>query len=171
MVRPLWLADTVGDRMVGRTNRGRRATDRALNGEDRGASRLAAVTCAGSVQAQPTPAEADSEAELMGYLQWREGRTSHFPNGLFSDPAWDILLELYSAEAGRRRISIRELTAASRVPASSALRWLSLLESHGLLRLKGDPRDADGSSVELTAAGRYAMQSFLAERGVPRIRL
>src|SRR3546814_1843272 len=47
-----------------------------------------------------------------------------------SDPAWDMLLDLYlAAERNTRPVSISSLCIASAVPATTALRWIKTFRS------------------------------------------
>lgn len=90
----------------------------------------------------------------------RRRRTALFDGDLFSDPAWDILLELYALHVEQRRASVSSVYDASSVPASTALRWLGKLENDGLVQRTEDPLDARRSWVELTADGRQRMHRF-----------
>lgn len=74
--------------------------------------------------------------------------------GLFSDPAWDILLDLLINETENRRVSITSACIASCVPSTTALRWLSTLEEYGLVERVEDKSDARRTFVRLTQIGR-----------------
>ena len=52
-----------------------------------------------------------------------------------------MLLELFVAHQGGRQVSVESLCHASGVPATTALRHLSLLEKHGLITRDGDAQD------------------------------
>lgn len=90
----------------------------------------------------------------------RKRRTAVFPEELFSDPAWDILLELYAAHLEQHRISITGVCAASSVPTTTALRWIAKLQQDGLVVRTGDPLDARRSWIALTSVGVERMRSF-----------
>jgi DNA-binding MarR family transcriptional regulator len=90
----------------------------------------------------------------------RNQRSRFLPTSLFADPAWDILLELYSAEVAQRRMSVSQVCAAAKVPATTALRWLSTLEARKLVERQVDPLDARRYFVELSPVGKEAMDSF-----------
>jgi DNA-binding MarR family transcriptional regulator len=68
-------------------------------------------------------------------------RTELFGAPLFREPAWDMLLELYSAYERGERLSVSALCYASGVPVTTALRQLRQLEKHGLVQREGDPSD------------------------------
>jgi len=83
-------------------------------------------------------------------LQLRARRRQCFGESLFGEPAWEMLLELYDAKARGRREYVSSLCIASGVPATTALRWISHLESHGWLKRTADPRDRRRVFVEAT---------------------
>ncbi len=90
----------------------------------------------------------------------RRRRAALFQDGLFSDPAWDILLELYATHLEQQRTSISSLCFASSVPASTALRWIARLEQDRLICRTEDPLDARRSWVALTPDGVHRMRSY-----------
>lgn len=83
-------------------------------------------------------------------------------DGLFGEPAWDILLDLYLAEAEDKRLSVTAACIGSAVPASTALRWIVVLEDRGLVARQGDPRDARRIFLHLTPKGRERMDACMA---------
>lgn len=97
---------------------------------------------------------------ILNILRARERRAEFFGAKLFADPAWDMLLELYAAELDQRRISIGSLCIGSRVSATTALRWISVLQNHGLIERQGDPLDGRRVYVKLSAAGSSAMTAY-----------
>jgi DNA-binding MarR family transcriptional regulator len=80
---------------------------------------------------------------------------------LFQDPAWDILLDLYAADLEGRPVSVSSACIASMVPASTALRWIKVLENRGLVTRGHDEGDARRRYVFLTQKSRAAIESFL----------
>jgi len=89
-------------------------------------------------------------------------RNQFFPKQLFSDPAWDMLLDLTHARLHGKQISVSSLCIASRVPATTALRRIGDLVKTGLVTRIKDPRDGRRVFVELTAEGYDAMVNYLA---------
>lgn len=87
----------------------------------------------------------------------RARRKTALPAELFSEPAWDILLELYQAELGQYRVNISKLCMASEVPATTGLRWIQTLEAKGLIGRCPDPFDARRVYIHLTESGSRAM--------------
>jgi len=90
----------------------------------------------------------------------RRRRTALFDADLFSDPAWDILLELYALHLEQQRASVSSLYAASSVPGSTALRWIAKLEHEGLVVRTDDSLDARRSWIKLTDEGVARMKRF-----------
>lgn len=70
--------------------------------------------------------------------------------GLFSDPAWDILLDLFSAHLQKRRVSISSAGIASCVPLATAVRYLSILENDGFVKRERDLTNGRRVFVSLT---------------------
>lgn len=101
----------------------------------------------------------------------RADRDSIFQSDLFSDPAWEMLLDLAVAEATGRPISVTSLCIASGAPTTTALRRIDELREAGLIERRADPADRRRILVELTETGRRRMESFVkrqAERlGLP----
>ena len=99
-------------------------------------------------------------ALVKGIVRARTQRTKFLPPSLFAEPAWDILLGLYSAELAQRRMTVSQVCAAAKVPATTAIRWLNTLESSQLIIRRPDPLDGRRSFVELTEHGEKAMENF-----------
>lgn len=70
--------------------------------------------------------------------------------GMFCDPAWDILLDLYMGYLRGDRISVTSVGIAACAPITTALRWLSILEKDGLVQREHDPADGRRMFVTLT---------------------
>ncbi|MGN6357271.1 MAG: winged helix DNA-binding protein [Novosphingobium sp.] len=61
--------------------------------------------------------------------------------GLFGEPAWDILLDLFIAARESRRVSLATACTAAAVPEASAQRWIAILERRGLVVVEGPAHD------------------------------
>lgn len=92
----------------------------------------------------------------------RRKRDKLFKDGLFSDPAWDILLDLYVAERSEKEIYITSACLAAGVPASTGLRWITILIQNGYVERREDQGDARRSLVSLTPHGRALLDSLFA---------
>lgn len=95
-------------------------------------------------------------------IENRRERERIFGADLFSDPAWDILLELFLAELRQQRVAISNVGQASGVPPTTALRWIVKLETSGLISRRPDRLDARRVFIELSPAGREAMAAYFA---------
>jgi DNA-binding MarR family transcriptional regulator len=91
----------------------------------------------------------------------RRLRNRHFPESLFGEPAWDILLELLRAGSEEREVTIPELCEAVGVPGSIALRWLNTLANEGLIVRRCDPRNPMTDIVELEPKTRRAFLRYI----------
>ncbi|WP_029005570.1 response regulator [Azorhizobium doebereinerae] len=98
---------------------------------------------------------------LKALVAARADRDAIFQAGLFSDPAWDMLLDLAVAEATNRPISVTSLCIASGVPTTTALRRIDDLKEAGLLDRVPDPGDRRRILVKLTGTGRERMEAFV----------
>ena len=115
--------------------------------------------------AQPPPASASepsslTERDVRHLFRERRARAEHLCSALFADPAWDILLDLFGAKLGQRRISVSAACAGAAVPATTALRWLTTLEQKGLVKRSPDPLDARRVFVELTDEATASMHNY-----------
>ena len=93
--------------------------------------------------------------------QARGNRPELVREGLFADPAWDILLDTYVQNASDRPVSITSACIASRVPPTTALRWITLLEQDGWLERIEDSVDRRRSFIELSALGKSKLDRYL----------
>jgi hypothetical protein len=100
-------------------------------------------------------------AFIKTYLRARRDREWQFPRGLFSDPAWDILLELYVAQSEGRPVTVRDACKAASVPETSGTRWLRILESRHLVKREGEIPDQNDATVSLTRDAIAGMNRWL----------
>jgi CheY-like chemotaxis protein/DNA-binding MarR family transcriptional regulator len=98
---------------------------------------------------------------LKALVAARADRDAIFQAGLFSDPAWEMMLDLAVAEASARPISVTSLCIASGAPTTTALRRIDDLEQAGLVKRVPDDRDRRRILVELTGQGRGQMEAFV----------
>jgi hypothetical protein len=97
-----------------------------------------------------------------GHIKWilsvRRERHRVFGDSLFSDPAWDILLELLAAKLGGRRVALVDLGHIA--PLSTLARWVAALEERGFVVFQG-PFGLDQISLALSPDAAKRMISFL----------
>ncbi|HEV2594699.1 MAG TPA: hypothetical protein VGU01_05810 [Sphingomicrobium sp.] len=92
-------------------------------------------------------------------FRMRRARDHVLPKGLGGEPAWDMLLALYSEEPAR--LTVSSVCYGSGVPHSTALRWISMLEIQGLVQRIEHPRDKKVILLSLTKKGRGIMEDTL----------
>lgn len=98
-------------------------------------------------------------------IRARRLRSRFFPEELFADPAWDMLLDLLQAEISQLRVPVSSLCIAAAVPATTALRWLKALVGQGLFVRRADPHDGRRVFVELAPETSQALRRYFAEVG------
>ncbi|MCW1383003.1 MarR family winged helix-turn-helix transcriptional regulator [Novosphingobium sp. KCTC 2891] len=91
----------------------------------------------------------------------RRRRAELFNGDLFSEPAWDMLLDLYIAACEDRQVSTTSACIGANVPVATGLRWIQLLENEGLIVRNADPSDARRTWISLTASARRSMRRYL----------
>lgn len=94
----------------------------------------------------------------------------HFFPGMFGEPGWDLLLELYIARLEGRWVNATDATKASRAAATTGLRLLDRMEAERLIVRRPDPRHHRGLLVELTEQAFTTMTDYLLEIGTERLK-
>jgi hypothetical protein len=105
--------------------------------------------------------EIQDELTASSLYNDRRKRNSFFDDDFFAEPAWDILLDLFINEARGRKVSITSSSIAAAVPATTALRWLALLEQRGFVKRTASNTDARRTWVFLTAHAKERMLAYL----------
>jgi hypothetical protein len=161
---PLQLADVASERNAERL--------RQLSEEvSRIASTLARLSAGPTAapRALEVPSLEDAPAlageTVRHVIRARRLRSRFFPEELFADPAWDMLLDLLQAEIAQLRVPVSSLCIAAAVPATTALRWLKALVSQGVFIRRADPHDGRRVFVELAPEASRALRRYFAEVG------
>jgi DNA-binding MarR family transcriptional regulator len=81
-----------------------------------------------------------------------------FGPDLFSDPAWDIFLDLYLAELEDRKVLVSSVGRGA-IAETTALRWLDRLEAAGWIRRVPDPVLGRRTYAVLTPKASGALRS------------
>lgn len=97
----------------------------------------------------------------------RQARARFFDAELFSDPAWDMLLDLTAAHAEHRRVSVTSLCIAAGVPATTALRWVRQMVDSGIFVRIADSTDKRRAFVALSEGTVDAMAGYFAAIETP----
>lgn len=110
----------------------------------------------------PAPPRRDDPLHLARRLYAnRRRRSKYFTEDLLGEPGWDILLDLYVNEGDRKRVSVTSACIGSCVPSTTALRWIALMETEGLVLRENDGSDRRRAFIRLTERGRDAMRRYL----------
>jgi DNA-binding MarR family transcriptional regulator len=98
----------------------------------------------------------------------RRARDRQMPPDLVGEPAWDMLLALYSEEPAKLPIST--VCYGSGVPPTTALRWIGVLDEGGLVERTKHHRDGRIVLLSLTEQGRLVVERSLKAmlRAAPR---
>ena len=94
-------------------------------------------------------------------LAARRHRDALFGEGLFGEPGWDILLELYVAGMRHSRYSLSKVGGSQGLPSTTVLRWLGKLEDEGLVYREVDPTFPRRLLVTLTDRGFDLMSAYV----------
>ncbi len=102
-----------------------------------------------------------SRARCKHELRWRLARAEYFGTDFFTDPAWDVLLLLYSEEVRSGEMASSEFDRLG-LPRTTIERWLEALDQRGLIRSSRD--DANGliRRVSLTERTRETLFNYFA---------
>lgn len=106
-----------------------------------------------------------SAETVRSVIRARRLRSRYFPEELFADPAWDMLLDLLQAEIAQLRVPVSSLCIAAAVPATTALRWLKTMVSQGVFIRRADPHDGRRVFVELAPETSQGLRRYFAEVG------
>lgn len=106
-----------------------------------------------------------TEDHILSLLAVRRARDTVFGGDLFSDPAWDILLELYAANLTGRVVSLTDLTTAIGAPAPTVARWVAALTERGLVESNLDSLSLPKLQIRLSAEGTRKMKGLTDQWG------
>jgi hypothetical protein len=108
------------------------------------------------------PALADIAAEdVRKIIRARRLRDRFFGEGVFEDPAWDMILDLFAAHLARAQVSVSSLCIAAAVAPTTALRWIAKLTDAGLFERQPDPFDRRRAFMALSPRALDAMYRYV----------
>lgn len=123
------------------------------------------VTMADSALEEPDdgaqPDEEGATGLIRAMLRARRLRERFFAAELFSDPAWDMLLDLAAAGLDRKRVAVSSLCIAASVPPTTALRYIKTMTDAGLFVRSPDRSDGRRVFIELSEHAMAAMLRYL----------
>lgn len=109
------------------------------------------------------PGPDDLPALARRLYEFGQRRARFLPAGLFGEPGWNILLDLYASHAEGVAISVTSASIASGAPVTTGLRTVRMLEAEGLVARGRAGSDRRRSDLMLTPAGRAAVEQALCE--------
>lgn len=142
-----------------------RRIQRALGKEVAGKRPKFAVVTDGD-EMDELPEIRPSESRMIAaYVKAHRRRDLLFSPGLFSDPAWEILLDLFVAKGESRDVAMDSVCLAAGVPASTAWRKFAMLEAEGLVTRHADPDDRRKTHVEVTPLAIDCIRRWVVQLG------
>ena len=99
-------------------------------------------------------------AKTIELYRERRRRERIFSLDLFGEPAWDILLDLFSAHLQNKRISVTSVCIAANVAPTTALRWISELQENLLIERFDSDTDRRVKWVRLTDSASKMMFDY-----------
>lgn len=163
--RPLRLSDVASDKNAARLRQLSEEVSRIASTLARlsaGPGETTVLKMQPSTDAEVPPVAAET---VRSVIRARRLRARYFPEHLFADPAWDMLLDLLQAEIAQLRVPVSSLCIAAAVPATTALRWLKTMVEEGLFIRRSDPHDGRRVFVELAPETSNALHRYFAEVG------
>lgn len=97
---------------------------------------------------------------VRDHIRQRRMRADFFPPDVFSDPVWDMLLDLYAAQYETQPVSVSSLCIAAGVPATTALRWIKTMTGYGWLVRTRDDNDGRRVYVHLAEDTRLKLDIY-----------
>lgn len=88
---------------------------------------------------------------------------SAFGDGLFADPAWDMMLDLYVQTSRGVSVSVTSACIGGTAPPTTALRYLTDLEKRGVVQRFSNPTDKRSLHVRMTEEGMELMDRICAQ--------
>lgn len=144
--------------------------DRSLDLSDKVArleSALSRVWAAPGITASPQSLERSipdvSPIAVRSHIRARRLRDRYFEEGIFAEPAWDMMLDLFESELCGRRVAVTSLCVAAAVPPTTALRWIKALVDRELFVRRNDPLDGRRVFIELSANAFAALAHYFAD--------
>ena len=115
------------------------------------------------------PASAEARAHAVAWADRlyaeRRRRDTHFPDGLFGEPAWDLLLAMLMAKEKDQTMILCRAYKAAGVSDTTGRRLLDRMEEEGLVTRRRAPRSRKMRIVELTDAAVERLTAYLARGG------
>ena len=103
---------------------------------------------------------------LTALIAARRARANYFDATLFSDPCWDMLLDLMNERLAGKEVAVSSLCIAAGVPQTTGLRRIDDLIRAGLLVRREDPKDRRRVFVELADTAVERLNRYMDEMNI-----
>lgn len=103
---------------------------------------------------------------LTALIAARRARANYFDASLFSDPCWDMLLDLMNERLAGKEVAVSSLCIAAGVPQTTGLRRIDDLIRAGLLVRREDPRDRRRVFVDLADTAVERLNRYMDEMNI-----
>jgi len=138
----------------------------SVSGEPRHAERIDQIALvARRLMEDAERGAATHDADLAGFarriLAGRRERDRYFDPMVFSNPAWDMLLDMYVASAEGRAQSVLDCCAAAPVAQRVALRWLAYLKHEDMVIETRDSAQPRQTHIQLSDLMRRTISAYL----------
>lgn len=104
----------------------------------------------------------ENNSALEFLTRHNKARHDLFP-GVFSDPSWDLLLNIHLAEREGRRLSVSEACRTSSLVATVALRAIANLSERGVILRITDDKEPKRIYLRLSNETRQKLTRWLDE--------
>lgn len=108
----------------------------------------------------------------MAALLYRERRSrdTYLPaaRGLWSDPAWDMLLDLFIAREDGKPVSVSSACIGACLAPTTGLRWIKLLMGAGLVTRSSHPSDGRKGMLAVTDEAAASIRNYIDNVGTLR---
>jgi FixJ family two-component response regulator/DNA-binding MarR family transcriptional regulator len=146
-------------------------TPRADRGQPRQPSLSAPVREAARMDPEgnpPSPGDILARNEFLrnrisALIAARRARANYFDATLFSDPCWDMLLDLMNERLAGKEVAVSSLCIAAGVPQTTGLRRIDDLIRAGLLVRREDPKDRRRVFVDLADSAVERLNRYIDE--------
>lgn len=103
---------------------------------------------------------------ITALIAARRARANYFDSSLFSDPCWDMLLDLMNERLAGKEVAVSSLCIAAGVPQTTGLRRIDDLIRAGLLVRREDPRDRRRVFVDLADTAVEQLNRYMDEMNI-----
>lgn len=109
------------------------------------------------------PSDAQLASIASAIYRLRQRRGAYFGDTLFTEPAWDMLLDPFINFVEGAAVSTTSLCLAAHVPQSTGLRYVEKLDQLGLIKRTRTSEDRRYILVALTPKGFKLTRRFLVD--------